>query len=244
MPTDLHCHILPGVDDGPETLEDALDLARALVDGGVDRVVATPHVNRRIPTAPETMHEGVVRLRAALADHAIPLTVEPGAEIAAAHLLELDGDELDALTLGGGGWILLEPPLTSEFPIERAAQELLDEGFGVVLAHPERCALFLRAPERVRPMVEAGVRVSITAAALNRAFGRHAQELARTLVRSGLVHNAASDAHGLGRRPPRLLAELHAAGLDDHVQAWCEAMPAAVLSDARRPSARPTGGAA
>jgi protein-tyrosine phosphatase len=201
------------------------------VAGGIDRVVATPHVNVRAPTSAETMHERVALLRDALAREAIPLVVAPGAEVSAAHLPELDRAEIAELTLGGSGWVLLEPPLHADFPIERAARQLHDEGFGVVVAHPERCALFQRDPARVRALVEAGARVSITSSALNRAFGRQAQGLARSLVASGLVHNAASDAHGVARRPPRLLADLEAAGLASHAEAWCEAMPDAVLND-------------
>jgi protein-tyrosine phosphatase len=233
MPIDLHCHILPDVDDGPATLHDTLDLARALVAGGIDRVVATPHVNIGTPTSSATMHERVALVRDALRDHDIPLVVEPGAEVAAPHLPELDLAELRALSLGGGGWILLEPPLAAEFPIERAAQELLDEGFGVVLAHPERCMLFQRDPRRVRPLVEAGARVQVTSSALTGAFGRRARSLALDLIRAGLVHIAASDAHGALNRPPALLADLHASGLADHVRAWCETNPQAVLAGGR-----------
>ncbi|HMJ34659.1 MAG TPA: CpsB/CapC family capsule biosynthesis tyrosine phosphatase [Baekduia sp.] len=230
MPTDLHCHVLPDVDDGPATLDDSVDLARALVAGGIDRVIATPHVNVQMPTSSQTMHERVALVRDALRDHDIPLLVEPGAEVAAAQLPELDRDELRALSLGGAGWILLEPPLAAEFPIERAAQELLDEGFGVVLAHPERCALFQRDPRRVRTLVEAGARVQVTSSALTGAFGRRARSLAFDLVRGGLVHNAASDAHNAVRRPPTLLADLESAGLAKHAEAWCETLPQAVLA--------------
>jgi protein-tyrosine phosphatase len=227
--TDLHCHILPGVDDGPATLEGALALARAFVAGGVGRVVATPHVSLSMPTAAEVMRDRVALLRAELARAGIPLAVEPGAEVAAARLPDLDATELAQLTLGDGRWILLEAPLTTDFPIEEAADSLLTAGYGVLLAHPERCALFQRDPRRVRDLVAAGARVSVTAAALGGGFGRPARALGRALAASGLVHNAASDAHDTAGRPPSLLAELRAAGFGDRAEAWCSDCPAEIL---------------
>jgi protein-tyrosine phosphatase len=237
--TDLHCHLLPGVDDGPPTMAAALDLAREHVRQGVGRVVATPHCNVRIPTPVAAIVEGVAELRSALAGAGIPLIVEAGAEVAAAHLPDLDAAELSGLTLGDGSWVLLEAPLAAEFPIERAAQDLLDEGYHVLLAHPERCALFLRAPGRLRELVEAGARVSVTAAALAGGFGRPARAQALAWAEAGLVHNAASDAHDLLRRPPRLLSDLRAAGLADRIEPWCADTPDALVGPAPQRPAEP-----
>jgi protein-tyrosine phosphatase len=227
--TDLHCHLLPGVDDGPPTMAAALDLAREHVHQGVGRVVATPHCSVRIPTPVGTIVDGVAELREALAAEGIPLTVEAGAEVAAARLPDLDATELAGLTLGGGPWILLEAPLAAEFPIERAAQDVMDEGYRVLLAHPERCALFLRAPDRLRALVEAGARVSVTAGALTGGFGGPPRKQAVEWAAAGLVHNAASDAHDLVRRAPRLVADLQAAGLGEQVEFWCADTPDAIV---------------
>ena len=229
--TDIHCHILPAVDDGPATLDDAVRLARALAAGGVGRVVATPHVSQRMPTTAATLHDRVQTLRAELARCDIPLAVEPGAEIAADRVPDLAADDLRAFGLGGGRWLLLEAPLTGDFPVELATRELLDAGHGVVLAHPERCQLFQRAPRRVRDLVDMGAQVSITSSALLGAFGRPARTLALALAGTGLVANAASDAHDVQRRPPTLLADLRAADLADRALAWCTAMPNALLAD-------------
>jgi protein-tyrosine phosphatase len=229
--TDVHCHILPAVDDGPATLDDASRLARALADGGIGRVVATPHVSHRFPTAAATMLERVAGLRAELARLSIPLAIEPGAEIAAARVPDLTAGDLRALGLGGGRWLLLEAPLTGDFPVELATRELLDAGHGVVLAHPERCQLFQRSPRRVRDLVEMGAKVSITSSALLGAFGRPARTLALALLGTGLVANAAADAHDVHRRPPTLLGDLRAAGLADRAPAWCTTLPDALLAD-------------
>jgi protein-tyrosine phosphatase len=234
--TDLHCHILPGVDDGPATIEGALALARAFVAGGVGRVVATPHVSQRMPTSAQVVSDRVELLRAELARAGIPLAIERGAEVSAARLPDLDATELAQLTMGAGRWVLLEAPLTTDFPIEEAADSLQTAGYGVLLAHPERCALFQRDPRRVRDLVAAGARVSVTAAALGGAFGRPARSLGRVLATSGLVHNAASDAHDTAGRPPSLLSELRAAGFGDRIDAWCSASPTDILDPGSVPA--------
>jgi len=231
VPTDLHCHILPGVDDGPRTIGEAVALALKLVAGGVERVVATPHVNLSIPTEAATMRERLDELRAELERHRVPLVVEPGAEVAASYLPNLDATELAALTLGGGRWILLEPPMNADFPIEAAVASVHDAGHEVLLAHPERCRLFQRDLDRLAALVGEGARVSVTAGSFTGHFGRQVRAVAQRLVKADLVHNAVSDAHSVIRRPPRLLADLEAAHLADRVPAWCEELPARILGD-------------
>jgi protein-tyrosine phosphatase len=229
MITDLHCHLLPGIDDGPPTMEEALDLARALVADGVQRVVATPHVSHRYPTTAATIAAGVAEVRAAIAAAGIPLNVRPGAEIAAEHLLSLPARELPALSLGGRGWILLEAPLTREFPIEGAVAHVQELGHGVVLAHPERCRLFQRRPLRLRELVQRGALVSLTSSAVVGRFGRAAAALAQACIESDLVHNVASDAHAATWRAPTLGADLREAGLADRQARWCAEVPARLL---------------
>lgn len=244
MPTDLHCHLLPGLDDGPATHADALALARAIVASGVDRVVATPHVNHRFPTRPEVIAAAVARLGDALRDEGIALEVLPGAEVAAGHLPDLDAGDLSALVLGRGPWLLLEPPTTAEFAYEQAVERVLDAGLRPLVAHPERCRLFQAAPERLGGLVVRGARLSVTAASLTGHFGRPPQLLAWRLVEEGLVANVASDAHDLRGRPPRLLEDLAAAGLSDAATAWCETFPAGVLGERARDPAAPAAPAA
>jgi protein-tyrosine phosphatase len=236
---DLHCHLLPGLDDGPATLDETLETARAQVRAGVERVVCTPHSSPGMSVSAARMHERVAEVRAALAEHGIPLAIETGAEVAMTRLPDLDAAELAALALAGGGWILLEAPTAAAFPVERAVEEVHDQGLGVVLAHPERCRVFQEDPARLRLLVDRGARVSITASALTGSFGRTPRACAEALVAEGLVHNAASDAHGVGRRPPDLVRRLAAAGLGDRVAPWCRAFPEAILGPAAAPPAAP-----
>ena len=94
-----------------------------------------------------------------------------------ARLPDLDADDLGALALGGGGWILLEAPMAAEFPVEAAVRQVQAMGFGVLLAHPERCAVFSRdfsLLEALHP--RQGARASMTASSLTGAFGRPTRE--------------------------------------------------------------------
>jgi len=228
--TDLHCHILPGVDDGPATMDGALALAEAQVREGVRRVVATPHHGQRLRVEVPAIRAGVAALSAELEREGIALEVVPGAEVAMARLPDLTTDDLGALALGGGGWILLEAPLAAEFQVETAVREVRRAGFGVLLAHPERCAVFSRDVDRLAALVAEGARTSITASSLTGAFGRTARATAEEMVARGLVHNVASDAHDTSRRAPDLVTGLRAAGLRGRAGAWCEAFPDEILS--------------
>src|SRR5215218_6063829 len=121
---DLHCHALPGLDDGPATLDDSLALLRAAVAAGTRTVVATPHVSPRYPTSPESIAAGVAELREAAAG--IDVDVLAGAEVAHEPALELPDEVLRQLTLGDSSCVLLESPLSpSVGPVfERCVSEL------------------------------------------------------------------------------------------------------------------------
>jgi protein-tyrosine phosphatase len=237
--SDLHCHILPGVDDGPPTMEESLRLALGQVRDGVRRVVATPHHGQRMRVGAETMHAGVAALNAELARREIPLEVLPGAEVAMARLPDLDAGDLGALALGGGRWILLEAPTAGQFPVEAAVRQVRSLGFEVLLAHPERCAVFSRDFGLLEACIRAGARASLTASSLTGAFGRPTRRIAEQMVAEGLIHNVASDAHDAVRRVPDLCASTREAGFGrERRHAWYEAFPAQVLGPGAEP-ARP-----
>ena len=233
---DLHCHILPAVDDGPPTMKASLALARAHVAAGVRQVLATPHVTWDIPTTSEQVASGVATVNAKLRDEEIPLEVLTGGELALTKVPELDDGELRALALGGGPWLLVESPLTpSAAGFDTVLHHLQARGHRLVLAHPERCPAFQREPERLASLVHAGMLTSITAGALIGRFGSTVKRYAHELVRDGLVHNVASDAHDVHRRPPGLRAELEEAGYGEHAGWWCEEVPGAILAGTQIP---------
>ncbi|HRV61322.1 MAG TPA: hypothetical protein P5138_11875, partial [Solirubrobacterales bacterium] len=110
---DLHCHFLPRIDDGPDSVEGSLEMARVWVESGVNRIVATPHVNLRHPNRAETIRAAHEEMTAALERESIGLKVQTGAEISASVAIDLPEDEIGQLTLGDSDWLLIEPPTTS-----------------------------------------------------------------------------------------------------------------------------------
>lgn len=242
---DLHCHVLPAIDDGPRTMEETLALARVAAEQGTTRLVATPHVSPRYPTSAQEMLAGVSEVNAALRSAGVALEVLPGAEIAPLSLHRLDGEELTGLRLGGGPFVLLEAPLTAIGPeLEGGIEELKVGGFGVVLAHPERAPSFHRDIERLARLVASGVLCSITAGSLVGRFGGVVQRFSGALLRRGLVHDVASDAHDALRRSPEIARCLAAAerslpGLAKQARWLTEHAPAAILAGTPLPAAPP-----
>ncbi|MDX8151053.1 CpsB/CapC family capsule biosynthesis tyrosine phosphatase [Patulibacter brassicae] len=227
---DLHCHILPGIDDGPEELVESLEMARRHVAAGVDTVIATPHVSWDHRNTAEGIAEATARLQRALDVEQIPLRVLAGAEVALTRAVELPHEELQALTLGGGPWLLLEAPIALDAPGTDALVEVVrDHGVEVLLAHPERCASFHSDPELLARLVDAGCTAQVTAGALVGSFGRTVQALARRFVEQGHVHVVASDAHDPERRAPGLLEPLVAGGYGELAQWMTADVPRALL---------------
>lgn len=206
---DLHTHILPGIDDGPPTLPEALALARATVRAGVSTVVATPHVSPRYPNDPTTMRRALRALRSALAAEGIALTVHPGAELDLERAVSLSDAELLRLRLGSGPYLLLESPLSplsgDPEPLVRSIQ---DRGHQILLAHPERSPVFQRDPGQLERLIAHGALTSVTAGAVGGRFGEPARGLAVHLLEEGLAHDLASDMHDDHGRPPGIVEAL------------------------------------
>ncbi|MDO4681786.1 MAG: hypothetical protein Q4B17_03235 [Lautropia sp.] len=206
---DLHCHLLPGVDDGARTMDEALSLARASVANGVHTAVLTPHIypgifdNRRSSLLP-VFHE----YRQALADARIPLKVCLGGEV---HLHPDALDLLDQNELPIIGYWLGQPVMLIEFPdgsipvgADMVCRMFADRGIRWMIAHPERNKVVMRDPNRIKPFVDMGCLLQLTAASVIGAFGRAAGQCAHLLLTRGMVSVVASDAHNLAHRPPRM----------------------------------------
>jgi protein-tyrosine phosphatase len=237
---DLHCHVLAGIDDGPQTLEDSLALARVAAARGTRTIVATPHVSYRYQNDAATIERLVAETNAALVQAEIPLEVIAGAEIAMTRAADMEPHELGPLALGGGPWLLIEPPFSSTvIGLDTLIGELEDEGHRVVLAHPERCPAFQRDPELLESLVHGGALTSITAGSLVGRFGGSVQRFARDLVEAELVHNVASDAHDPEQRRPGIADELREAGLEGLTEWLTEGVPGAILAGEERLPGRP-----
>jgi len=207
---DLHCHILPGLDDGAADLDDSAAMALQAQGDGIDAVCATPHIRHDHRVSIAELAERVAEVNADLERRGIEVTVLPGGEVAETRLPELDPAELRAVALGGGSWILLEPapgPLSGS--VEAAVRELSAAGFGALIAHPER-HLDARAPARLAELAAHGALVQATAA-----FFEHPEAAPGMLelARRGLIHVLGSDSHsGTHGRPVRLSGAIERLG--------------------------------
>jgi protein-tyrosine phosphatase len=208
---DLHCHLLPGVDDGARTPEDALEMARALVDVGVSTVAVSPHA--RSGCAPvEVCVERLEALRRALADAEVPLTLELGAENALVEDGFLDGLGTPAARpVHRGPYVLVELPYTAPVPaLPTLVFQMMRKGVVPLLAHPERC-LELQRPDRAAEVVGLGARLQLDVGALSGRYGPVARRAARELLDRGLYSVAATDLHapsGARRWIERALSDL------------------------------------
>lgn len=201
---DIHCHLLPGIDDGAKDEVAALAMARMAVDQGTATVIATPHQlgNFRVNRG-EAIRAQVNELQQTLNTNAIPLVVLPGADVRIEDDMIALIAEGDVLTLGDHGkHVLLELPHEIYFPLEPVLSELRRQGIAGVLSHPERNRGLLRQPELLEPLVDAGCLMQVTTGSLTGSFGPESQRLAERMVAKGLVHFLATDAHGPKSRRP------------------------------------------
>ncbi|MHB8531125.1 MAG: tyrosine-protein phosphatase [Solirubrobacteraceae bacterium] len=233
---DLHCHVLPGIDDGPASIEGSLALARAAAAAGIATLVATPHIDAKSGNDAARVAHLVALVNERLLAEGIPVEVLPGGEIAATHLPELPAAELARLGLGGSSALLIEFPFSPVIHgLPEALGELRHAGHRIVLAHPERCPAFHGDRRTLHSLADAGVLMSVTAGSLIGRFGSQVRKVALELAREGLMHNVTSDAHDHARRRPGLREELLAAKLGELAEWLTELVPAAILADAPIP---------
>ncbi len=204
---DIHCHILPGLDDGPKKLAQCLDLVRCYTDVGIKKVIATPHF---LPgtiwmARPQKILALIDKLQKTLSDQGIQFEIIPGMEIAIQKNMGKRLAQGDYLPLGGRSCTyLLEPPfeISGLNPLESLV-EFMAQGKKVILAHPERCEYFQLHPEILSRAHGSGVAVQINCGSLLGRFGPAAQKMAKQLLAWEVVDYLASDAHSAhSRRPP------------------------------------------
>jgi len=205
---DLHCHILPGVDDGAKSLDEAVEMCRLAAKDGCTALVATPHQRRGEwwNTDRERLSAVAERLREAVAGE---IEILLGGEIRIDSNL-LDEIELlpphgGILPLAGSRYLLLElSPAATPREAEEVVHELAVVGWRPVLAHPEFVPCLAEDRGLVAHLVGLGATTQVTAMSLTGDFGRRPQHETWSLLEAGLAHFVASDAHSPGFRPPGL----------------------------------------
>ena len=207
---DLHCHILPEWDDGPDTLEEALEMAGRAADAGLKIVAATPHVGRDFRRRKQkrpanVIAEGVASLQNAINERGIALEILPGAEIllGSVDVQTRLPTEL-ALTYGHKGkFALIESPFSRWPPFgEQTVQEMRAKDITPIIAHPERYTDVQSNPKVIEQIINAGGVVQITADAILGVSGKPMRDCCLQLLRAGQVSLVASDAHSTKNHLP------------------------------------------
>ena len=233
---DLHCHILPGLDDGPVNFDFSVAMARRAADAGIHVTVATPHIRSDYDVDPDGLEACVRKLNEAVEADGIQLRVLSGGEVSLLKAAELDDDVLRQVCLGKSDYVLLESPYrSSDIDIEGIVRDVQARGFKPLLAHPERCPIFQHDPDRLKRLVNSGVLCSITAASMAGGFGSTVRRFTLELLHDGLVHDVASDAHDHLHRPPDLLsgfesAEAEIPGIGEQASWFTVTSPVAMLA--------------
>lgn len=217
---DLHAHVLPGIDDGAADMDGAVALASAAAAAGVTTMAATPHIRADHPAVrTEELASRTSTLQDRLRADGIPLRVVPAGEVDVFWAAEAEPDQLRLVSYGQRGTdMLVETPYGKLPPVfDTLLFRLAAQGYRLLLSHPERSPTFQSEPERLAAIVERGTLLQVTASALAGTNRRSRTErLARDLVRDGIAHVIASDAHG---------ANIARASLRDGVEAAARFAP-------------------
>lgn len=207
--TDIHCHCLAGLDDGPATMAESLALCRRLAEDDIATVVATPHQLGRFEGCNETarVKEAVIGLNESLRNSSVPLKVVPGGEVRVderiCQLLKAD----KILTLADNGrYILLELPHHVFIDIEPLLTELASMGIQSIISHAEKIALLATHHQVLLGWLEHSAHLQITASSLVGDFGSKVQRTAWGFLTSGLARLVATDSHNMNVRRPRMKA--------------------------------------
>jgi protein-tyrosine phosphatase len=203
---DIHCHLLPGVDDGAKSWQESLEMTRMAVQDGIQFVIATPHQlgafgHRRGCE----IRDATQRLQNYVAEQGSGLRILPGADVRVEPDMVPRIARGEVLTLADQRkHVLLELPHEIYVPLDRCLRELADHGLVGVLSHPERNQGLLRQPRLIPKLLQLGCLMQITAGSLLGSFGPHSQALCESMLDQGYVHFVATDAHGTKSRRPLL----------------------------------------
>lgn len=202
---DLHCHILPGLDDGPDSAAESAEMCRLAADDGITDIVATPHAfDDRHDVSLERRDACIEKFNAILRTRGLNLRLRPGAEV---RLVPRLSERLRApkrLCIAGSRYMLVELPPVMPANLDEELYRLQLRGCVPILAHPERHACIQRNPDMLLHLVSSGVLTQITAQSLLGEFGETCRSCAELLVQNRTAHFVASDAHSSSDRPPLL----------------------------------------
>jgi len=201
---DIHSHIMPDIDDGARSMEEAVEMAEIAAADGIEQMVSTPHMFNGISHNPDPseIFERVAMLQKAIGDRLIVL---PGNEVHISHEIAEQARNDRVVRINNRNYLLVEfPQLTVPIGADELFYKLQLQSICPILVHPERNAQIQSRPAIVGGFVERGVLVQVTAMSVTGEFGTNAKNTAATLLRHNCVHFLATDAHRASRRPPIL----------------------------------------
>ncbi len=214
---DVHHHLLYGLDDGPDTIEESMAMAKMADENGITHIVCTPHANSRYAFSPEENASRLARLREELAKLGSPIILGQGCDF------HLNWDNIEdarkhpaKYSINGKRYLLVELP-DNFIPgsLTNTLAELQLSGIVPIVTHPERNSAIKRDPARLKPWLENGALIQVTAGAILGKFGSTSKALTERFISDDWVHLIATDAHNVSKRPP-----LMRAAYDRIVQGW------------------------
>ena len=205
---DIHCHLLPAIDDGASSWEQSLEMARIAIRESIFAIVATPHqLGAYVHNDAQMIRARTVELQQLLDQQGLPLRVLPGADVRIEETMLQQILSGEVLTLGDHGkHVLLELPHEIYFDIDPLLTSLTQAGITGILSHPERNSGLLRRRKPVESLVNQGCLMQVTAGSLEGRFGPPCQKMAEWMIQQGLVHFISTDAHGSTSRRPLMKA--------------------------------------
>jgi len=241
MTIDIHTHILPALDDGAANLKEAVEMARIAAADGTTHLFATPHHRDFGPLPQQDVNRRVAELQTNLDSEGIPLTLIPGYEVRLYETMLEDWDDNLAGPLGHSRYVLAEP-LFHHYDKQTDAMlfELFDRGYIPIMAHPERIRPIQENLSLIEPFLARGGLTQITANSLVYKRDWRANQTAQTMLRHGMGHIIASDAHKPYRRKPVLSAAKEAAAAlvgQAQAEAMVSTHPLAVVNNEPLPVA-------
>lgn len=203
MMIDIHCHILPGIDDGAKDINDSIEMAKQAVNEGITSIIATPHhKNGKYENTKQQIIQKVAELNQALQQQNIPLQILPGQESRIYGEMLEDYHKGQLLSLNNTGkYIFVELP-SSHVPryTEKLLFDLQLQGLTPIIVHPERNTEIIESPDLLYNLVKKGACSQVTAASLTGAFGKKIKKFSLQLIETNLTHFIASDAHNVSTR--------------------------------------------
>jgi len=204
---DIHCHILPGIDDGPSDMKESIQMAEIAAGDGITKIVATPHIKNTLHPV-SSIRNSIAQLNKRLVDLGISIEIIQGADVNAM----LDVSLLKGYTINNTHYILVEFP-HSHLPnsMREVLFKMMVQGYHPIITHPERNVSVLKDPRVLFELINGGVLAQITADSITGTFGVDIQECSRYLLKKNMIRFIATDAHSSHHRKPILSQGLKAA---------------------------------